>query len=350
MIGRCLVVLSIGLAVAACGLAERDPVSAALSDRLGLASMSAAIDRGDHGAIEAVVVEQGGAIVFEDYFGSTDPETIIDVRSVGKSITALAVGLAITDGGISDVDALMLDAFADLVPIAGDGPVKRAITVHDLLSMSSALDCTDWRRSPGNEERMYRSPDWTRFALDIAIDTAFVRAAGGQGRFSYCTSGVLLLGRMVERGVDGALWRRSPAGEVQSGAQLGLRARDLARIGRMTTDGGAWRDQQIVPRDWLREVLEPRVQATPALAYGYLWWFGDFDVGDGTASGGAFMLGNGGNVVLLLPEWEAVIVVLASNYRDDDAYTKSKPIIEESVVPALAAIAAVSPRPPSPPR
>ena len=40
------------------------------------------------------------------------------------------------------------------------------ITVRDLLTMSSALDCNDWeRRSPGQEERMYDRRNWRGFAL-----------------------------------------------------------------------------------------------------------------------------------------------------------------------------------------
>jgi CubicO group peptidase (beta-lactamase class C family) len=48
---------------------------------------------------------QGGAIVHEAYFGGASAETLHDTRSVGKSITALAVGIAIERGVLPGTDA-----------------------------------------------------------------------------------------------------------------------------------------------------------------------------------------------------------------------------------------------------
>ncbi len=211
---------------------------------LDLSAMSAEIDAGKYRKIEAIRVIRNGQTVFEgDYRGNT-PESRIDARSSGKSITAIAIGMAIDDGKLASVDLPVFGFFKDREPFAHDGPAKRAITIRDLLTMSSALDCDDWTdASPGNEERMYETRDWTRFALDIPIAKDYARGAGGLGRYSYCTAGAFLLGRIVERatgerfdtyvqrrlfdplGITGAQWKTSPNGEVQSGGQLSLRAR-----------------------------------------------------------------------------------------------------------------------------
>ena len=52
-----------------------------------------------------------------------------------------------------------------LRPFAHDGPPKAAITIEDLLTMSSALACDDDDPdSPGNEEHMYPRREWARWA------------------------------------------------------------------------------------------------------------------------------------------------------------------------------------------
>lgn len=332
--------------------------TAASSDTLNLQSMTAAIESGGYRRIEAIIVDRGGMIVYEDYFRRSGPESRIDARSAGKSITAIALGMAIEDGALTGVDQPLLSFFSDEEPIAHDGSAKRGITLHDALSMSSVLDCNDWiTRSPGNEERMYDSRNWTRFALDIPIDPQFRRhAESGQGRFSYCTAGVFLLGRVIERAVGEPFeayvqrrlfdplnihdpeWRRAPEGVVQTGGQLSLRARDFAAIGRLIMNRGDHDGRSLISRDWIRDMLRPRVQATPDQAYGYLWWAANFRVGESdTVYSGFFMSGNGGNKVVLIPELDTVVTILSTNYNRRDMHQQTTELIERHILPAIVA-------------
>jgi len=48
---------------------------------------------------------------------------------------------------------------------------------------------------------------------------------------------------------------------------------DMARFGLLYLRGGKWKDEQIVPADWIKESIRPySLHATQARAYGYLWW------------------------------------------------------------------------------
>lgn len=346
-----LVISLIGLSATgpACGpsRSSRVPVASAALD-----PMTQAIEAGEFRRIEAVLVEQGGQVLYEGYFGKTGPQTRVDARSAGKSITALAVGVAIDDGLLEGVDSAVFPNFSDRAPFAHDGPPKQAIRVEDLLTMSSALDCDDWEPSPGNEERMYRTRDWTRFALDIPLEPGYRRGPNGRGRYSYCTAGAFLLGRLVERaagqpfdryvesrlfeplGIEGAQWTRAPNGEVQSGGQLSLRARDFAAVGRLILDGGKHRGKVLVSVGWLEQMLQPRLRATPRDAYGYLWWIRDFFHGS-VPNPGFYMSGNGGNKTVLFPELDAVVVVLSTNYNERDMHDLSTAIVEHHVLPVL---------------
>lgn len=329
--------------------------AAAQTAQLDLSAMSAEIDAGKYRKIEAVRVIRDGRTIFEgDYRGNT-PESRIDARSSGKSITAIAIGMAIDDGKLASVDLPVFGFFKNHEPFAHDGPAKRAITIRDLLTMSSALDCDDWTdASPGNEERMYATRNWTRFALDIPIAGDYARGAGGLGRYSYCTAGAFLLGRIVERatgerfdayvqrrlfdplGITGAQWKTSPNGEVQSGGQLSLRARDFAAIGQLVLDGGMKNGKQIVSRSWLREMLAVRAKATPFDGYGYLWWVRDYrETGNPHPWPGFYMSGNGGNKVVLFPDLKTVVVILSTNYNQRDMHQLSTTLIEQHILPAL---------------
>lgn len=321
-----------------------------------LVPMTAAVEAGSYGRIEAIVVERGGERVYESYFRGSTRETQIDAKSVGKSITALAVGAAIDDGLLSGVNLPVWDYLTEGAPVPEDGPEKRAITIADLLSMSSPLACDDWYAdSPGNEEKMYRRDDWTAFALAIPLDPAFTRFPNGQGRFSYCTAGAYLLGRVVERasgerfdayvtrrlfaplGIAPGRWRQSPTAQVQSGGQLALRAVDFAAVGRLVLNRGEVSGQHVVSRQWLREMLTPRVGVEPQADYAWLWWSVNLARPDGGQVPGLMARGNGGNVLLLVPDYDAVIVILSTSYNDDRAYPRSLDLIERNVLPFLAA-------------
>lgn len=318
-------------------------------------ALDAAIENRDYRRIEAVIVERGGVVQFENYYGDTNAETRIDARSAGKSITALAVGIAIDEGALSGVDARVFDLLADRAPFEHDHELKRAITVRDFLTMSSALDCNDWEPSPGNEERMYDRRDWTRFALDIPIAENYARDESGFGRYSYCTAGAFLLGRVLERatatpfdeyvqsriftplGIEGAIWRRSPTGEVQSGGQLSLRARDFSAIGRMILNRGVdGAGNRIVSRQWLGQMFQPVRRATQTDGYGYLWWIRNYRTANRTYTA-FYMSGNGGNKVVLLPEIDTVVVILSTFYNQRTMHQQTNDIIEQHILPALEA-------------
>jgi len=302
--------------------------------------------------IVAVVVEHEGSVVYRRQVepGHTRGRKrdaipgLHDIRSAGKSITALAVGAAIADGALASVEE-------PVWPLLGAGGGDHDdITVRDLLTMSSALDCNDWegRRSPGFEERMYRRRSWRDFVLSLPLDPAYERDADGRGRFAYCTAGVFLLGQVVQEvtgepfdayvqrrlfdpiGVGPVVWRRSRSGEVQSGGQLEIGAEDLARIGRLVLERGRHGDAQVLPASWTKEMLRPWRQLGPHAYYGYLFWAGLVRSPRGTEPGWS-MMGNGGNLVVLLDELDTVVVVQAANYNDGGASEASLRVVSAAL-------------------
>ncbi|WP_226661305.1 serine hydrolase domain-containing protein [Alteriqipengyuania lutimaris] len=299
--------------------------------RYDLHQLEAAIGKGELGDIAALASTQGGEIVYRKRFDGEAPGTPVDIKSAGKSITALAVGMAIMDGKLAGRDVAVW-------PYLGHsrGEPFDSITVGDLLAMASALDCDDRdRKSPGQEERMYRTREWRAFALDLPA-RGFTRGENGYGPFSYCTAGVFLLGQVVETatgerfddyvqrrlfdplGIARPIWRTSRSGEIQSGGQLTISDEALLKIGRLVLDRGEWDGRQVIDREWIEAMLTQRHALGEHQFYGDLWWATPLRAGEQYVP--AWMMkGNGGNIVAVVPSHDAVLVVQTRNYNKRDA-------------------------------
>jgi CubicO group peptidase (beta-lactamase class C family) len=322
--------------------------------RAAYGGVARAIERGDAPNTTSILVMRAGAIQYEAYFDGADAATLHDVRSTSKSLTALVLGSAISEGLLPGVDARVFDYFPDRSPFEYDGPVKRAITIADLLTMSSAFDCDDdVPSSPGNEEHMYPEADWTRWVLDLPIQKDYARDPSGRGPWHYCTAGTFLLGQVLERatrvpaeayftthlfsplGITRWKFSRSPTAELMAGGQLQITTRDLARIGWLVLEEGRWQGKQVVDRDWIRQSLTRRRHALLDQEYGYQFWWQTYHHRCGTTDAW-FMSGNGGNQVAMFRELGAVVVVTRTHYNQKGMHAQTKALIETEILPELA--------------
>ena len=327
-------------------------------DLATLAAMEAKLNDGSVKGITSVVVAQHGKLVYEGYFNGSDASRLNDVRSASKSVTALLVGAAIDRGLIANVQARVYDVFPDKQPVQHPDPRKLAITLEDLLTMSSLWECNDDNEfSSGNEERMYVTEDWLQFALDLPIkgfapwmprpkDSPYGRA------FSYCTAGAFTAGAMVERathrglaafaaevlerplGITAVQWNQSPLGIGMGGGGTRYRSRDLAKLGELALDEGRWHGRQVISAAWIKQMLTPHAQAREDADYGYLWWCFRFPV-HGSDQVAWAMSGNGGNYVLVMPSQQLVAVITSTAYNQRNAHQQSQQIFRDYVLKAL---------------
>ena len=325
-----------------------------------LAAMEKAVEEGDFGRITSILAFADGRMMYEHYFDEGGADTLRNTRSATKTITGMLVGLAIDRGAIAGVDARVSGHFPDKRPFENPDPRKDAMTIEDLLTMSSLIECDDDNSfSRGNEERMYLIEDWSGFFLDLPVKgfPAWVRkpAESPYGRaFSYCTAGVTTLGDVVERatdqqleafaakelfgplGIDRAEWQYSPLGLAQGGGGLALRSRDLLALGRLYLDGGKWRGRQILPADWVKASTTPKV-SVPGMErteYGYLWWVRELDAGKRPLHAW-LMSGAGGNAVIVVPSLRLVTVITSTNFGREDAHRLSEKLFTDFIIPAV---------------
>ena len=305
------------------------------------------LERGDYRGIQGAMVSVGGERVLEAYSRGNDVNTRHDIRSATKSITALLVGELVEDGSLRRVRTpiadLIPDSFADLP----DDDPRRDITVEDALTMRTGLACDDWApASVGHEDKMYRTDDWAEFLLS----QPFAHERGEH--FSYCTGGVVLLGRVIETlagqsvpdfaeerlfaplGIEGARWDETPKGHTDTGGHLRLRLQDLHAIGMLVAQQGRWDGQAIVARDWIETATRAHTNIPNRRErYGYLWWFDQGEV-KGQAVSLQFAHGNGGNFIFIVPELELVAAFNGRNYGKPEQFIPMQ-ILTQEIVPAL---------------
>ncbi|HVT58519.1 MAG TPA: serine hydrolase [Thermoanaerobaculia bacterium] len=339
------------------GLAVSPAAAANLDTRL-LAALAGQIQNGSFQRITSVLVMVDGKLAYEGYWNGATRDTQHDIRSASKTIASMLVGQAIARGAIPGVEAKVFDFFAGRRPWQNPDPRKLQITIEDLLTMSSLLECDDENNfSAGNEERMYVSEDWLGFFLDLPIkgfppwvtkpkDSPFGRS------FSYCTAGVFALGRVLEKatgrpvpdfanetlfaplGIEKVGWKFSPLGEAQTGGGTTLRSRDLAKLGQLYLDGGRWHGRQVVPEEWVRRSTAAHVRASDSDSYGYLWWRRDWIAGARTFPA-FYMTGNGGNKVVVVPSAKLVAVITSTLYNTRGMHEQSAKLLTDYLLAAL---------------
>jgi CubicO group peptidase (beta-lactamase class C family) len=323
-----------------------------------LEAMDAAIRKGDFKQITSILIAKDGKLVHEAYFDAGGEGGLRNTRSVTKSVTDMLVGIAIDQGKLAGVKAPVFAFFPEKHPVRYPDPRKEKITVEDLLSMSSLLECDDQNQySRGNEESMYLLEDWTQFALDLPLrgfaDWVTKPQDSPYGRsFSYCTAGPTLLGPLLEKatgekidqfaartlfgplGITRLKWQYTPAGTAMTGGGLGLRSRDLLKLGQLYLDGGVWRGQRIVSAGWVQQSMAPHSQVDEQTEYGYLWWIKRF-AQDGKTYRTIMMSGSGGNKVVVMPEQHLVAVITTTNFQVRQPHAVSEKLLADYIFKAL---------------
>ena len=300
--------------------------------------------------INGIVVLKKGELLLEQYYNGEKRDSLHDSRSVGKSITATLTGLAIKDGFISSENELLKE-FYNLHNYANYSVKKDSVKIVDLLTMSAAFEGNDdVESSAGNEENMYPTADYTKFALDLPM----VPGRENGKSWSYFTAGTNLVMDILDKSVPDGVeafsnkrlfeplgithfqWFRTPQGKPFGGGGLRLRALDFAKYGQLYSNGGIYNGRRLLEKSWIDKSFS-RLQVLPADQhgfYGLLFWNKTFVVA-GKSYEVYYSSGNGGNKIYMFKDLPIVIVITASAYNKAFAHMQADEIVEKYLLPAV---------------
>lgn len=313
-----------------------------------LASMIDPLFNGDlPGQSRALVIMQGGKIVAERYADGFDADTPLIGWSLSKSVTAVLIGILVTDG------RLALDEPAPVPAWSSPGDPRRHITLRQLLHMSSGLSheegleaATDIPVYEGDTARMLYldgAEDMSQYAERRPLE------AEPGSHFEYSTPTSIILsdiiagaltrsqnpdirrqrvlqfieGRLIQPlGLDSMTPEFDARGTMVGGAYIHATARDWAKFAEFLRNNGSVAGAQIVPSTWLRFMKAPA--PTNAAYGGHIWRNvprtdgGEQLLFPGLAPDNLIAgLGHYGQFMLVSPDQRLVIVRLGMNETGD---------------------------------
>ncbi|WP_422351533.1 serine hydrolase domain-containing protein [Flagellimonas sp.] len=317
--------------------------------------MDSTVASGKFERITSILVAKDGNVIFENYYNDHHVNSKHNTRSVTKTMATLLTGIAIDKGHITSETDKIFDYLQHKLPAQNPDKRKEAITIEDLLTMSSIVECNDSNRfSRGNEERMYIIEDWAKFYLDLPVysypwgpkpkDRPYERA------FSYCSAGSALVAEILQSALKSNLadfavenllkplditdynLHYTPLGVLNTAGGSEYRSRDLLKLAQLCLNKGQWNGKQLISSAWMEKATTTKLEAYDA-EYGYLFWIKNF--GKDKKYKSYFMSGNGGNRVLVNPELGLTVVITTTNYGNRNAHDYSDEILNAFIVPAI---------------
>ena len=286
--------------------------------------------------LHSIMVVKDGKVIAERWFGEYTPEKPHTMFSVSKTFTAAAVGIAIAEGKLS-----LGDKVADYFPdkVLPDNPCTA--TVEDLLMMAGGHDTDPTLQVMEIDQRaMKGSLKEGADAAQVFFTHPFVHEPGTYFWYdslcSYLLSAIVkqvtgecvldyLTPRLFEPlGIDKPEWEADKDGINCGGWGLSLKTEDMAKFGQLLLQEGRWGRSQLIPADWVKAMGTKHIDSAPAQVkiedaeavsgipdeindwrqgYGYQTWM---NTHEGFRADGA-----GGQMILVLPEKNAVVITTA---------------------------------------
>lgn len=325
------------------------PISKEVFDTNKIKELKGKIDTGIFKNITSIIVIKNGKLLIEEYFNDAARTTLHNTRSVGKSFSSSLIGIAIHDKHIKNEEETLKRLY-NLTSFENYSEGKENVTIKELLTMSSSFDGNDEDyASPGNEENMYPTSDWVKFALDLPV-----KQTTPAGKWHYFTAGVILLGDILNRKAPGGLeayadkklfkplnitnykWQYTPLHVPNTAGGIQMNALDFARYGQLYKNGGLWKNKRLIPEEWVKKTFtkQKQILGRDNEFYGFLFWNKRFGVGKQSYEA-FYCAGNGGNYILIFKDLPLVVVITATAYGQTYAHPQVTKMLSEYILPAV---------------
>lgn len=285
--------------------------------------------------IHSVVVLKDTNLIIDEYFYGFKADKLHPLHSVSKGITATLFGIALDQNILKSLDKPLLHYFQDYENYLNkDG--KESIQLHHLLSMTAGFKWDEqsysYYDSRNSLVSMKRNKDWLAYLFSKPL----INIPGEH--FVYNTGLVYALEEIIRRTsklpayvyAHVNLFKPLNISNYKYDDIVGyhLSPRDMTKIGSLFINNGAYKDEQIVPEQWVDKSLDRLERCSPRYWnhwYPKLYLYNDIPIA-------AFQAGGfGGQSITIFSTLQMTIVITAGNFIESTNYDD---IISKYILPS----------------
>jgi CubicO group peptidase (beta-lactamase class C family) len=264
--------------------------------------------------VRSVLITINDKIVYERYHPLDNKDSFLDTFSVSKSFVSTVVGMLVDDGRLS------LDQPAPVAAWSGLNDPRSAITIRNLLHMSSGLT---WKEEYTAGDSSTLAMLFAPVASDYAIALPLEVKPGTQFEYNSGNSAILMriitdtLGGTPQAesyikkrllnplGIKKVVYQRDSSGRIVGFMGINMTARDQARFGLLYLRNGVWGKKKVISPEWVK------FSSTPSPTFqGYAghWWT-HYLLGSSASPGDFTALGYYGQYVTVSRSKRMVMVI-----------------------------------------
>lgn len=269
----------------------------------------------------SLLVFRNGKLVAESYTkDDTDQTTPWAMWSCTKQVVGLLTGIAIEKGLIHSVN----DSIGRFLPETENYPDKRKITIEQLLTMKSGIAYSNDGLKGQSDDILRQLPDnITNFILGLPL----AYNPGEKAYYKDCDPQLVACVIQQTCGIKTRDWAKEVLfnpleiknlewvdykdGTTLGGFGIMSTPREMAKFGQLVLDSGIWKGNEIVGKNWIKEMTTVRVAEMYSHQFCYLWWKDE-------NRKMTYMHGHGGQFICIFPDKKLVIVMTAEVNTQDD--------------------------------
>jgi CubicO group peptidase (beta-lactamase class C family) len=326
-----------------------EQIDTAAMERLVQSFIDMPMDEADAPEIHALLVARHGRLLLEEYFHGFARDKLHTLRSAAKSLTGTTIGAGMQAGAPLRLDSHVYQVMNGGTFPAGLEPRKRAMTLENLLTMSSGHYCDDTDdKAPGNEDYInddLQPPNVVGYFMSVPMAT-------DPGMNSvYCSmqphlalamlqeatheSPLRIFDRLVARPmqITHYSWPLDTNGRPYGGGSVAVRARDFMKFGQLMLNGGTWDGKRILSASYAKAAVAPQYHLRN-IYYGYYWWMEYYPYKDRQVLGYSAR-GAGGQMIFVVPELDLVVTAMGGNFSNRRGGRYLNNFIATSILPAV---------------